>query len=106
MGMLFFKNASPQRREPLGACEFQCLSAVALQTDVVFDRLCACIHFSRGAIAGTGFFDLGSDQVGQGFDTVQVQALDILTNRTEDTALVAGAVAAERGRRCRHDSRR
>ena len=106
MGMLFFKNASPQRREPLGACEFQCLSAVALQTDVVFDRLCAEVHIRLTAMAGAGFFDLGSDQVAQGFDTVQVQALDILTNRTEDTALVAGAVAAERGRRCRHDSRR
>ena len=105
MGMLFFKNASPQRREPLGACEFQCLSAIALQTYVGFDRLCAGLHFSRGAIAGTGFFDLGLDQVAQGFDTVQVQALDILTDRTEDTDLAAGAVAAERGRRCRYDSR-
>ena len=80
------------------ACKFQCLSAVALQTDVVFDRLCAGLHFSRSATAGASGFDLGLDQVAQGFYTVQIQALDILTDRTEDGGLVAGAGAAERGR--------
>lgn len=84
---------------------FSACRLVALQTDVVFDRLCAEVHIRLTAMAGASFFDLGSDQVAQGFDAVQVQALDILTDRTEDTALVAGAIAAEcGGRRC-HDSR-